>query len=83
MVRPREAVVKDLERLGVDVAAEEAAGILQVDDWYSATLTPERSTPQGEYVDDMYFKLGSVKVADLSVNFSKSLKGTPLPQQMV
>jgi KaiC/GvpD/RAD55 family RecA-like ATPase len=75
MVRPREVIVRDLERLGVDVTAKEETGRLRVDDWYSATLTLEQLTPETEAIDGRYLKYGSVKIADLSVGFLKQLKG--------
>ena len=70
-----EVVVKALGTLGVDVNAKEEAGTLRVDDWYSATLTPEHSTSEDEAIDDKYHKYGSVKIPDLSLGFSQSLKG--------
>ncbi len=78
MVRPRDVVVNDLGRLGVDVNAKEETGTLRVDDWYSATLTPEHSTFEDEAIDDKYLKYGSVKIPDLSLAFSKRLKGLQL-----
>lgn len=73
-----EVVVKALGTLGVDVNAKEEAGTLRVDDWYSATLTPEHSTSEDEAIDDKYHKYGSVKIPDLSLGFSQSLKGRQL-----
>ena len=78
MVRPREVLVKDLGRFGIDVAAKEEAGELRVDDWYSASLTPEHSTPENEVIGDKYQRYGSVKIPDLSLGFSQTLKGRQL-----
>jgi KaiC/GvpD/RAD55 family RecA-like ATPase len=78
MVHPRDLVVKDLERLGVDVMAKEEDGTLRVDDWYSATLTLEHMAPETKVIDGKHLKIGEVKVADLSVGFLKQLKGHKL-----
>ncbi len=75
MLRPRDAAIADLERLGVDVSACEEAGLLRVDDWYQATLGREHETMTTEAVDDKYTRTGSLKIADLSVDFLKRLKG--------
>lgn len=64
--------------MGVDANAKEEAGTLRVDDWYSATLTPEHSTSEDEAIDDKYHKYSSVKIPDLSLGFSQSLKGRQL-----
>lgn len=76
MARPRETIVKALTRLGIDVAANENSGLLRIDDWYSASLSPEQSADQAvSAVDDRYLRITTVKVADLSLHSSKELRG--------
>jgi len=76
MARPRESLVKSLEKLGIDVPYKEQAGQLRVDDWYSVTLKPETSEPElAPLSNGTHYRYTSVKVADLSVDFSKQLKG--------
>ena len=76
MARPRESLVKSLEKLGIDVPYKEQAGQLRVDDWYSVTLKPETSEPELALLSNgTHYRYTSVKVADLSVDFSKQLKG--------
>jgi len=74
MVRPRESVVKSLEKLGVDVIAKEQAAQLRIDDWYSITLKPEASAPDPVPSTGPFYRYTSVKVGDLSLDFSKLLK---------
>lgn len=75
-VRPRESVVKTLEKLGIDVLSEEKAGQLRIDDWYSITLKPETSAPDAAQPSTgTYYRYTSVKVGDLSVDMSRLLKG--------
>ena len=74
MVRPRESVVKSLEKLGVDAIVEEQKGQLRVDDWYSITLKPETSAPDPAPSTGLFYRYTSVKVGDLSLDFSKLLK---------
>jgi len=76
MARPRESLVKSLEKLGIDVPYMEQAGQLRIDDWYSVTLKPETSEPEpAQLSNGTHYRYTSVKVADLSVDFSKQLKG--------
>lgn len=75
MVRPRESLVRSLEKLGTDTLGKEQAGELRIDDWYSITLKPETSAPEPAPTSGAYYRYSSVKVGDLSVDFSKQLKG--------
>ncbi len=78
MMRPRELLVRSLEKLGIDTSRREHAGELRVDDWYSVAMKPETSSPQLAQVNGTYYRYGSVKVADLSLEMSRLLKGTYL-----
>jgi len=74
--RPREEVINHLTRLGLDVAGSEKASRLRIDDWYSASLALERPTAEIEVIHDTYVRINSLKVADLSVDQLKLMKGS-------
>lgn len=76
LARPREAIVRALTKLGVDVDACETLGLLRVDDAYSATLAQESTKDLPRVpVDDRYVRYSTLKVADLSIDVSRVLKG--------
>lgn len=88
VMRPPEAVKKDLTRLGIDVAAAIKERRLNVDDWYTATLTGGRITTEQEKTAlmepiDGGMRLRSIKVADLSVEWLKLSKHGPLPFDVI
>jgi KaiC/GvpD/RAD55 family RecA-like ATPase len=84
MSRPPEAVKLSLSALGVNVTDPEKAGLLAVEDWYSATLTGGRVERQGGHSSlfelvEGNLRVLSLKVADLSVEWLKSSKSGPHP----
>jgi len=84
MARSPEDVRDNLSALGVKVSDAEEAGLLAVEDWYSASLTGGRVEPANR--DNRLFesiegrlRVLSLKVADLSVEWLKASKSTPHP----
>lgn len=74
--RPREVVRTDLERLGVDVPTTEEAGLLRIDDWYSASLRQDvKSDHRPILVYKTYSAFPSLKISDLSIAFQQFMKG--------
>ncbi len=84
MARPPEDVRDNLSALGVNVSDAEEAGLLAVEDWYSASLTGGRVEPANkgsrlfESIEGR-LRVLSLKVADLSVEWLKASKSTPHP----
>ena len=84
MDRPPEDVKRDLWALGIDVAAAEKAGLLAVEDWYSASLSGGRvghAEQESRFFEstESGLRVLSLKVADLSVDWLKSSKSSPHP----
>lgn len=82
MTRPPEAVKESLAALGVDVLATTKEGRLNIDDWYTATLTGGRIDTQPGKTSlfepiEGGDRLRSLKVADLSVEWLKTTKYGP------
>jgi KaiC/GvpD/RAD55 family RecA-like ATPase len=84
MSRTPEEVRQNLVALGLDVPNAEKAGLLAIEDWYSASLTGGRVDHSGR--DARIFqqtgtglRVLSLKVADLSVEWLKSSKTGPQP----
>jgi KaiC/GvpD/RAD55 family RecA-like ATPase len=73
--RPREELVASIAKLGIDVDAAERAGLLRIDDQYTCTLKLDKDNPDAVIVDDKYFRIGSPKIADWSIDQLKSIKG--------
>ncbi len=77
ITRPPEDVERELTNLGLDVSKLEESDLLEVEDWYSATLGLE-SPGKGETIEQVEgrtaARVRSLKVADLSVSFLKELK---------
>jgi KaiC/GvpD/RAD55 family RecA-like ATPase len=79
--RPREAVIKDFENLGLNVSQYMTLGSLWIDDWYSATLSGGWIESSGGRTGPLFeaieggVRLRSLKVADLSVEWLKQTKG--------
>jgi len=73
--RSREEVIASLENLGVDVNVAEKAGLLRVDDQHTATLSLDKDKPGDTAIEDRYLRVGSLKVADLSIDDLRSLRG--------
>ena len=63
--QPPDSLRSQLERRGLDVQGFEANGKLEIWDWYSATLGQKSKEK---------FEQPSLKIADLSIDFSHSLK---------
>jgi len=61
-----ETIRRKLRQLGVDVDARESEGNLELNDWYTATLGKKSSEK---------LKADSLKVADLSIHWSRSEMG--------
>jgi len=84
VTKPPEAIMKALGRLGVDAPAAIRESRLNVDDWYTATLTGGRITT-GQ--DKTRFqepieggtRMRSIKVADLSLEWLRDSKQGALP----
>ena len=76
-MRPREDVLNDLVKLGIDVTASEGANLLRVDDYYSASLGLDTSASLQEEVEGKYARLASYRVSDMSVEFLKYIKTQP------
>lgn len=74
----REDVIDAFTRLGVSVHESEEAGLLRIDDYYSATLSLDQTVTGTRVVDDKYVRVGSLKIADLSVDWLKQIKGARL-----
>jgi archaellum biogenesis ATPase FlaH len=72
--RPREEVVKALEKLGIEVQFAEESGMLRVDDMYSVTMGLEKEILIAQPIDDRYVKWGSLKIADLSLDDLRGLR---------
>lgn len=72
--RSREDVVASLTKLGIDVDAAERAGLLRIDDQYTATLKLDKDNPDLVAIDK-YFRVGSPKIADWSIDQLRSIKG--------
>jgi len=87
VMRPPEAVKKNLAKLGIDVAAAIAERRLNVDDWYTATLTGGRIAEQEKaaLIEPIEGgnRLRSIKVADLSVEWLRLSKQGPLPFDVI
>lgn len=84
MARPPDDVRDNLSALGVNVPEAEGAGLLAVEDWYSASLTGgrvESTNRDGRLFESIEGRLRvlSLKVADLSVEWLKTSKSTPHP----
>jgi KaiC/GvpD/RAD55 family RecA-like ATPase len=83
VTRPPDAVKRELIKVGLDVAATVKEGRLNVDDWYTATLSGGRiATEQEKAVVepiDGGMRLRSVKVADISVEWLRLSKQGPRP----
>jgi len=79
--RPREAVIRDFESLGLNVWQYVKSGSLWIDDWYSATLSGGRIESSGAQSGPLFepieggVRLRSLKVADMSLEWSKQMKG--------
>ena len=78
-VRPRDALKRDLVKLGVDVPKAIKDGQLIMDDWYSAAQAGGRvnsgSTKDvSEWIEGGCVRLNSLKVADLSISWLKNMK---------
>ncbi len=72
-----ETVKENLLALGVDVSAATSERRFNLDDWYSATLTGGRLEEGGPSVIEPIeggFRVRSLKVADLSVQWLKDVK---------
>lgn len=87
-MRPPEAVKKDLAKLDIDVSAAIAERRLNVDDWYTATLTGGRITTEQEKTGllepiDGGTRVRSIKVADLSVEWLRLSKEGPRPFDVI
>lgn len=77
--RSPEEVKRDLSELGLDVPSLEKLGRLEVDDWYTATLTGGRLGTAGSQTEIREqiqggLRMRSLKVADLSVQWLKDAK---------
>ena len=84
MSRTPEDVRNSLSDLGVDVSRAEKAGMLAIEDWYTASLTGGRvdSSLKGTRIFESTatgLRALSLKVADLSVEWLKSSKAGPHP----
>jgi KaiC/GvpD/RAD55 family RecA-like ATPase len=84
MSRTPARVRHNLMELGVDVPHAEKAGLLAIEDWYSASLTGGRIDRSGRSTrifesTGTGLRLLSLKVADLSVEWLKSSKEGPQP----
>jgi len=83
MGRPPEDVKRDLTALAVNVVDAEKAGLLAVEDWYSASLSGGRVERPGQSrvfePTETGLRVLSLKVADLSVDWLKSSKSSPHP----
>jgi KaiC/GvpD/RAD55 family RecA-like ATPase len=83
MARPLDNVLQELSALGVNVAAAFKSALLEVIDWYSATLTGGRlGTGAGqeevfEQIEEGVSRIRSLKVADLSLHWLKQMKSGP------
>jgi len=75
--RSREDTIASLTKLGIDVDAAERTGLLRIDDQYTSTLKLDKGNPDFVPVDDKYYRIGSPKIADWSIDQLKSLKGAP------
>ena len=76
VVRPREDVIVSLTRMGVDSESAEQSGLLRVDDYYSAALSGgSKEHPGIRMIDDRFARAGSLRVADLSIDWSKMIRG--------
>lgn len=76
-LRSPETVKENLFALGVDVSAVTSERRFTLDDWYSATLTGGRLEEGGPSVIEPIeggFRVRSLKVADLSVQWLKDVK---------
>ncbi len=79
-VRPRQDARRDLSRFGLDVDKAEEDGLLRVDDWYTATLSRERSAGASRFYEvlgeaaNSYVRVNSLKVADLSIEWLRLMK---------
>jgi KaiC/GvpD/RAD55 family RecA-like ATPase len=73
--RPREEVLGALAKLGVDIQFAEESGFLRVDDMYPATMGLDKEALFAQAVDDKYVRYGSLKIADLSLDDLKFLRG--------
>jgi hypothetical protein len=82
--RPLEAARGDLEALGIDVSATVKEGRLNIDDWYSATLTGGKLGHAGDQASffepiESGVRARSLKIADLSIEWQKEMKGDVQP----
>jgi len=75
--RSREDTIASLTKLGINVDTAERTGLLRIDDQYTSTLKLDKDNPDSVPVDDKYFRVGSPKIADWSIDQLKSLKGAP------
>jgi KaiC/GvpD/RAD55 family RecA-like ATPase len=74
--RPREEVIASLAKLGVDVNEVEKAGLLRIDDAHTSTLSVDKDNPGFVAVEDSYLRVGSPKIADLSIVVGRDLRGS-------
>lgn len=74
---PREDIVDAFAELGLNVQESEEAGLLRIDDYYSATLSSDQRAAV-QVVEDRYIRMGSLKIADMSVDWLKQIKGETL-----
>ena len=84
MSRTPARVRQNLMELGLDVPHAEKAGVLAIEDWYSASLTGGRIDHSGRgtrlfELTETGLRVLSLKVADLSVEWYKSSKEGPQP----
>jgi len=75
--RSREDTITAFTKLGIDVDATEKGGLLRIDDSYTSTMKLDRDNPGIVAVDDKYYRHGSLKIADWSIDQLKSIKGAP------
>lgn len=82
VTRPPEAIKRDLTKLGIDVPAAIKERRLDVDDWYTATLSGGRIAGEQEKTSLLEpieggSRLRSVRIADLSVEWLRLSKQGP------
>jgi len=84
--RPPEAVKKSLTKLGVDVPAAINERRLNVDDWYTASLSGGRIGAEQEKTTSPIeggLRVGSLKVADLSLEWLRDSKQGYQPYDII